>query len=180
MNTYTWALDISLSCTGISIFNEQNNIEHICSVKTRDKNTRGERLYEIYNQIVLLKEKYPPNIIIIEKGFDRFHNEGHAIQNAVGVILMTLKEVEPIYYMPKTIKATILSGNASKQQLRKAIELAYPDLRFSNNDESDSYCIAMTYFIKEKILKWDKNKYVIALAIQSKPKKVKKNNGTNN
>lgn len=143
-------------------------------MKTSDNDIRGKRLYDLHHSILQLRSIYPPQIVVIEGGFGKYHNETHAIQNAVGVVLMAFPDIEPVVYMPKTIKATLLSGDASKAQLRKSIENEYPDIKFNNNDESDSFAIGTTYFDKNKIKKWDKNKHVLLLGLQKKVKKSKK------
>lgn len=102
-----------------------------------------------------MKNKFPPSIIVLEKGFSKFNKETHAIQNVVGVVMCTFHDIDFIEYMPKTVKATIIHGNASKDLIRKTIQNRYPELSFANNDESDSFAIVTTYLIRNKIINWD-------------------------
>jgi len=88
-----------------------------------------------------------------------------------GILNYIMSEFEQIYYPPKTVKEAILKGNATKKQVQEVIKNKYPDIVFKNEDESDSYAVGLTYFIKTGKLKWDKD--VVVKEKKTRKKKVK-------
>lgn len=155
---YIYGLDISLANTGVGILNLLTlEPELITSIPTKSKQTRGQRLHTIREQMNKIVTQYPPEIIVIENSFNKFNKEVKAIQNAVGVILEVLHPFsEPIAYAPTTIKKEITgNGKADKDVVRKYIEKAYPSIIFNNNDESDAFGILLTHLIKSKLISWN-------------------------
>lgn len=157
MENYLYGLDLSLAQTGITIF-DLNALKpvHITSIKTKSNWTHGKRLKVIGDYINSLRNKYPPRIIVIERGFTKFHKVTQALYRIVGVTEYIFNEFKPVFYPPTTVKATILGGKAGKELIRRKIEQEYPDVIFKNEDESDSFAVALTYLIKNKLIEWNK------------------------
>lgn len=154
---YLYGLDLSMKSTGIAIVNMQILAPiKITSVSTNHKQTYGERLYAIAQHLLFLKEKYPPYKLIIERAFDRFATATQVIYRVHGLVNYLFKETEQIYYPPKTIKQTILTGNADKTSVRMQIQAVYPQITFTNDDESDAFATALTFLIKQNYLTWNK------------------------
>jgi Holliday junction resolvasome RuvABC endonuclease subunit len=154
---YLYGLDLALEKTGVTIFDLNTNLSvYIASIVTDKKDTYGKRLYIIAKSLTDLKEKYPPKKVAIERGFSRFPISTQAIFRVHGVVNLFFREVEQIYYPPKTIKEAILKGTSTKIQVRKRIEEVYPNVVFDNEDESDSYAIGLTYLIQNKLIVWEK------------------------
>jgi Holliday junction resolvasome RuvABC endonuclease subunit len=147
---YLYAFDLSMKCTGMTIF-DLNTYEPVVidSIQTKDKDTHGVRLYQIEQFVKQYIEKYPPYIIVIERGFSRFNASTQAIYKVHGVINKLFKDYKQIYYPPKEIKKTILNGKATKEQVKKKILEHFPNIDFKNEDESDSFATGLTYLIKE-------------------------------
>lgn len=172
ISEYIWAFDLSMDDSGIAIFDNKANPIHICSIKTNEKQTHGERLKYIADKILELREKYPTKIIVIERGFSRFNTSTQVIYRVHGIINMIFHDCKQIYYPPKTIKEAILKGNATKLQILNVIKNRYPDVKFStievksketkevqikeNDNESDAFAVGLTYFIKNGIINWEK------------------------
>ena len=156
MKTYIWGLDLSMSRTGIAIFNLDGSIEKICSVATNTKDSHGNRLKTIYDYILSLKTRYPAEKVIIERGFFLHNNSTEVIFRVHGIINLIFCEIEQIYYPPTTIKATIVGGKATKKELQESIIRHYSLVKFDNEDESDAFAIGITYLIKTGIVSWDK------------------------
>ncbi len=157
MSKYLFAFDISLKCSGLTIFDLITlKPVLVTSIKTNDKETHGLRLYKITQEVKKIINSYKPSIVVIERGFSRFNLSTQAIYKTHGVINCLLRDYEQIYYPPKTIKECILKGNSTKVQVRKRIEEVYPDVVFENEDQSDSFAIGLTYLIKNNIIIWDK------------------------
>jgi Holliday junction resolvasome RuvABC endonuclease subunit len=143
--------------TGVSIFDlETLNPIHITSIGTNKKDNHGKRLYHIGKEIIQLKDKYPPSVIVIERGFSRFNTSTQVIYRVHGLINYLFHDVEQIYYPPKTVKEAIIRGDASKKLVRQLIEKKYPDVVFEDEDQSDSFAVALTYLIKKKLVEWTK------------------------
>jgi|GEM_PF-1784036 len=157
MIVFIYGLDLSLSNSGVTILDPDTYEPlYIGSISTKGDGTRGEKLKFIQERFIELREKYPPSLIVLEKGFSKFNRETHAIQNVVGVVLCTLWKADFVEYMPTTVKAAIVHGKAKKELVRKVIQNRYPHIKFENTDESDSYAIVLTWLIKTKKIKWEK------------------------
>lgn len=154
MSTYIWGLDLSMSNTGISVFDLNGNIKKITSIKTNDKDSHGQRLKVIADKMLNLLDEFTPSKVIIERGFAHFNTATSVLYRVHGLVNYLLADYEQIYYSPKEIKKTILKGNATKQQIMDKILSVYPDIKFENYDESDSCAVGITYFIKERVINW--------------------------
>lgn len=153
---YIYSFDLSLTRSGLCIFDINGNIILICSIPTDAKLNRGKRLKQIADFVYKLLPIYPCESIVIERGFNRFNKATQAINEVNGVIKYMFYEFEPIYYAVTTIKATLLNGRASKKEIQDIILKKYPNLVFACEDESDAYSAGLTYFIKNKIINWEK------------------------
>ena len=154
MNEYLYSFDLSMSNTGIAIFNLDGIIENICSVSTNEKETHGQRLKTIADFIIGLQEQYPAKIVVIERGFARFNIATSVIYRVHGIVNFLFWDVRQIYYPPKTVKAEILNGKATKKEVREKIESFYPNIKFNNEDESDAVSVGLAYFIRNGTIKW--------------------------
>jgi len=151
---YIYGFDLSMSNSGIAIFDFNGNIKHICSVATNDKETHGKRLKTIADFIVDLQKQYPAKTVVIERGFARFNIATSVIYRVHGLVNFLFWDTIQIYYPPKTVKEAIVNGKATKEQVRKEIENHYPEIVFNNEDESDAVATGLTYFIKKKSIIW--------------------------
>jgi len=151
---YIWAFDLSLSCTGMAIFDDSMTPIKTTSYATTSKDSIGLRLKKIATFILDLMDEYPPNLVILEQAFSRFNKATATIYKVHGVVQMIFWDIPQIYYSPRTVKAAILSGNSTKEEVKEAIVERYKDIVFANNDESDAFAVGLTYFIKNGFLKW--------------------------
>lgn len=159
-----------MTCSGIVIFDENINPVYIGHISTEDikfkKNFEyGTRLKFIADNLSKLKEKYPPEKVVIERTFNRFNISTAVLYRVHGVASYIFNDVEQIYYAPKEIKAAILNGKATKKQIQDEIKKRYPNVKFNeiklkkykkkeeSKDESDAFSIGLTYFIKNNLLK---------------------------
>ena len=150
--TYVWALDLSLKCTGIAIFTNDGECVETLSIETNPENTTQKRLGKIGNDIIELKKKYSPIKAILEQGFSRFNTSTQQLFRVHGVINYLLMEVEQVYYPATKVKSIVGGkGNLKKDALRDIIRQRYNTVEFHNLDESDAFAIGMTYFLENKI-----------------------------
>jgi Holliday junction resolvasome RuvABC endonuclease subunit len=155
--THIFGLDLSMDNTGVTIFDSDYNPIHITSISTNKKHTHGKRLYVIAQELLKLKDQYPPCVIAIERGFSRFNTSTQVIYRVHGLINYLFHDVEQVYYPPKKVKEAIIRGDASKARVREVIESKYPEVKFDNEDESDSFAIGITYLIENKLISWSKS-----------------------
>ncbi|MBL4951123.1 crossover junction endodeoxyribonuclease RuvC [Neobacillus sp. YIM B02564] len=161
--SYLWGLDLSLSNTGIAIIdlNTYNPIL-VDSVKTKqnkklnERDDHKERIKLITDRFDELNNTYPASIVAIEAPFVQHNKSTKAIMKVHGVTQRWFYHVPQYYYAPTTIKATIIYGQAKKEFVKEKLKLVYPYIECKNNDESDALAIAITYLIKNKLIKWDK------------------------
>lgn len=149
---YVYGLDLSLTNTGVVIFRNATPL-YIDSIPTTNKLNRGKRLYLIYTKLKELIEKYPPHVVCIERGFYRFNKSTQAIYEVNGVVELLFRDHNIILYSPKEIKAAIVDGKASKEEVQDEILKYYNYIDFKNNDESDAFAVALTYLIVERGIK---------------------------
>lgn len=169
MSKYLYGLDISLKNTGITIYDLDNKkVVLVDSFSTQKiyatKENKGlhlnaVKLKKISDWMEGIIEKYPPHVVAIEKMFSRFSLETQAIAKATGVIQKLLWQVPQYLYAPKEVKACLVHGSATKEDLQIAINAKYNDISFANEDESDSFAVLLTYLVKENLIDWEKPKW---------------------
>lgn len=145
-----------MSNSGISIFNiDTFESVHITSIETNPKQEHGKRLHTQREFIRELIDEYPPYEVAIEKGFTRFNNATQVIFRVVGIFNEVLHKYPQFYYAPTTVKKIITgNGQAKKELLIDAILKRYPDIKFANTDESDSFGVGITHLVKVHKMKW--------------------------
>lgn len=178
MEEILYGLDLSLSCTGVTVYSiTQKKVLYIGSLNTekitlkkpeKDKNIylNGKKLKAINDWMQELIKQYPPTVVCIERGFSRFNTSTQVVYRCHGIINLLFADHAQIYYPPKSVKEAIYKGTATKQQLQRVILNNYPDLEFNNEDESDSFAVALTYLLKNNLIEFEK-------PIVDKPKKKK-------
>lgn len=153
MENYTLALDLSLSNSGVSVFNSDGYPEYIFSISTDSRAERGKRLRFIGDELQRITEEYDIVEVAIEKGFSRYNKSTQALYSVIGVALYILYEFPIFFYPSSTIKKQIAGkGNASKQSVQKEILRRYPDVEFEDLDQSDSVAVGVVHFMKKGIL----------------------------
>jgi Holliday junction resolvasome RuvABC endonuclease subunit len=160
---YLYGLDIAWSM-GITIYDlEEKEFVYVGTIdvngiKLKAKEKRegmlehGIRLRQVSTEFKKLMEKYPPKIIAIERYFAGHANATIALAKVHGVINELTYDKVIYYYPPKTVKEAIYKGNASKQQVQHIIKNNFVDVEFANEDESDSFAVALTYLIKNNLI----------------------------
>lgn len=150
MKEYVLALDISMSCTGYSVFDLDQNLIDYGHIVTKSKLSHGQRLKLIYSQLNKIAKKYKPKVLILERGFSLRNKSTQAIYKVHGIVEMLFSESIPIYYAPTTVKKVVAgNGRGEKLDVQNAILEIYPQCKFGNFDESDSVAIGVTYFREE-------------------------------
>jgi Holliday junction resolvasome RuvABC endonuclease subunit len=153
---YIYAFDLSLSCTGVTIFSNEGVPILIESFETKSEKQTSGKLKLIADKVLELKEKYEPEKIILEGCFTRFNTSTQQIYRVHGLINYLFWEFPQIYFQPMSVKKQVGGrGNMKKDEIQKIILEKYPDINFENTDQSDAFSVGLCYFIKEGVLKND-------------------------
>lgn len=148
------ALDLSLSCSGVAVFNMDGSIHKLISIETNAKEETPTRLKTIADAMIKIKKDYKPQRAIFEQSFSRFNTSTQQIFRVNGVVNYILWDIEQIYFHSTSVRKIVLDkGNAKKDEVRTYILRKYPDLIMRNFDESDAIAVGLAYFKKEGILK---------------------------
>jgi len=147
------AFDLSLSNTGIAIFNDTGDWIESLSVDTKKESNYSLKLRKIEKAFKQLKKKYKPSVIVIEESFTRFNKSTQAIYRVRGIAELVFYDVEQVCYHATSVRKEVLGhGNAKKEDLQRFILDNYKNSIFSDMDQSDAFGLAICYFKKKGIL----------------------------
>jgi crossover junction endodeoxyribonuclease RuvC len=177
---YLYAFDPSLSCTALTIFEiERFEPVFIGSYPINDKQTHGMRLHHIRSGIIKDGKEFTPSDVALERGFSKFNNDTQAMFKVHGVINELLHVYDQTYYMPTTVKLMVAGyGGATKDEVQQSILANFPNIKFKNNDESDSFAVGICHLIKKYKMPWNAifkgKKKEKKTTVKSRKKKVEK------
>ena len=149
-------IDPGLGRVGYGIIEIKNESKILidCGVIETDKNKKEEyRLYEIFNDLNTLIERWKPDIAAVEKFFFYRSSTTISVVQARGVIMMVLasKKIKVSEYSPSQVKLAITgSGKASKKEVIESVMFNL-NLNFSPkpDDSADALAIALTKLNEE-------------------------------
>lgn len=179
---YVWGLDISLKSTALTVYDAMNkvfvytgsfNTEKIYATReNKGLELNAVKLKKLTDWVKEMIKLYPPTDVSIERMFSKRPNETQVIAKATGVVQCMLWNKPQTFYPPKRVKATILHGDATKEDLANAIINTYPDLTFANDDESDSFAVVITHLVYCGLFNWIKpdREYIESLRVPEEPK----------
>ncbi|MGV4321336.1 crossover junction endodeoxyribonuclease RuvC [Bacillus mojavensis] len=174
-----WGVDPSLTCTGVTIYDLDNEkILYIGSFNTEKiKSKKGlypnaVKLKHKYDWLAKLKELYPPSAVAIERGFTQFNNSTQTTYRAHGIVNLMFWDIPMVYYPPKKVKAAIFHGDADKDEVKRVIQNNFIDVQFANSDESDSFAVMLTYLIENGLYTIEKP--IVEKKVKKKRKTKKK------
>lgn len=148
------ALDLSMSNTGVAVFDDTGNCIELISIETSRDAGHPRRLKEIVKKMQKIKKQYRPKIVVIEQGFQRFIKSSEALHKVLGVTEFVFYDTEIITYHATAVRKEILgNGHLKKADVQKYILENYKHMNFKNYDESDSYALGLTYLKKKGIIK---------------------------
>lgn len=150
---YIMALDLSLSCSGVTIFGYDGTIKNITSIETNKNYDTALRLKQIADELIELRKIWKIEKIIIEKSFYRYNTSSEQIWKVHGVVNYLFSDMEQIYLHSSTVRKTLTGkGNCDKNYVKNWILKKYKDLKFKNLDESDSLAVGLSWFIQKGII----------------------------
>ena len=149
-------IDPGLARVGYGIIEVENEKKTLidCGVIETNKNKKEEdRLFEIYNDLITLIDRWNPDIAAVEKFFFYRSSTTISVVQARGVIMMVLasKKIQVSEYAPAHIKLTVTgTGKASKKEVLEAVmynlKLNYAP---KPDDSADALAIALTKLNEE-------------------------------
>ena len=143
-------VDLSLSNTGVAIFSVNGKPLKVMSISTNSKQERSERLREIGQAIIEIKNNYNLLEVAIEQGFYRYATSTQTLYQVQGILLYLLYDIPCHFYAPSTIKKVVTGkGNASKAKVREIVSEIFPDLQFEDSDQSDAVAVVIAHLIKK-------------------------------
>jgi hypothetical protein len=178
-NKFLYGMDISLSCTGVVIYDlEEKEFVYIGSFST-DKVKKQKNRY--HNSLKLkakadwllaLKEQFPPFYIAIERGFSRFPTSTQNIFRVHGLTNYLFYDCPTEYYPPSKVKERMVHGDATKEDVENTIKAKYNYI-FSNGDESDAFAVTLAALIDNELIVWEKPDFkdIVAMRKAKEPKK---------
>lgn len=146
-------IDPGMAIVGYSIVDfDGNNINLLNSgsIQTEKGKSDASRLYEIFQDISQIIEKYNPDIASMEKLF-YFKNQTTImpVAEARGVILMALEKygVKTYEYTPMEVKQVLTGfGRASKKEVEQMVKISLGAENLPKLDDTvDSIAIAISY-----------------------------------
>jgi Holliday junction resolvasome RuvABC endonuclease subunit len=142
------ALDLSLSNTGVAIFDEKGIPFYAFSIPTNSKHSHGVRLKTIADRFYEVKNKYNISVVVLEQGFARWNISTQTLYKVHGVANYIFYDFEQIYYAPSSVKKIVSGcGKTDKGGIMKIVRANFPFLELKNEDESDAVSVGMAYFI---------------------------------
>ena len=138
--------DLSLSCTGYSIFDDDGTFIKKGFIETNGKDSTPLRLETIAKQMRLLKKKYEPDVVVIERGFYRFAGSSEQIWRVHGVTNLIFSKYEQVEIHATSVRKLVAGkGNMKKLDFYEYIRKEYPSIEFANGDEIDSFALGIAY-----------------------------------
>ena len=151
-------IDPGLGRVGYGIIETQHEKKKLldCGViETNKTNKEEDRLYEIFNDLNTLVDRWKPDMAAVEKFFFYKSSTTISVVQARGVIMMVLasKKINVSEYAPSQVKLTIAgSGKASKKEVIEAV-MYNLNLKYAPkpDDSADALAIALTKLNEEGI-----------------------------
>jgi len=147
-----FGIDPGSRITGYGIVEKhKSNLIHIDNgvIKPKANLIFAHRLYSIYKEIILLIDKFKPDVIALEdifvaKNIKSAMKLGHV--RGIAMLAATTANIEIAEYTPSQVKSAIVGiGNATKQQVQIMIKhhLKLPEV--AAEDASDALAVAICH-----------------------------------
>lgn len=147
------SFDLSLSCTGYSVFSDDGQFILTGHIETNGKESTSLRLRSIAKVMKKLRKDYKPKLILIEKGFNRFARSTEQVFRVHGITNLLFYDIEQIEIHATSVRKQVTGyGNMKKEDFFEWIKKEYPEIEFKNNDEVDSFALAIAYFKKKGVI----------------------------
>jgi len=147
------AFDLSLSNTGVAIFDDAGTFIRCLSIDTKKEKTHPLKLKKIEKELKKIKKDYKPKKIIVEESFTRFNKSTQAIYKCRGVLELLFYNTEQIFYHATSVRKRIMGkGNVKKKDVQEFIVNKYSDIPFADLDQSDAFAVGLCYFMEQGVI----------------------------
>lgn len=147
------SFDLSLSCTGYSIFSDDGKFIRTGHIETNKDYSTPLRLNQIAKVMKKLKKEVKPKIVVIEKGFYRFAGSTEQVFRVHGITNLIFSDVEQVEIHATSVRKLVSGhGNMKKEQMEIYVKANYPYFFYENLDEMDSFVLGLAYFKQEGVL----------------------------
>lgn len=144
-------IDTALASSGYAVYNtDTESFIELGWIKTTNKNTRGQRLYSIFQEVDGLNKFHNPDVVAVEDQIYQRNTETlKTLSQAGGVVLLACYDRDIYLYKPKEVKlAAALKGNASKDMVANVMyDLYQKDATL--NDFLDKFYITIPFTEKD-------------------------------
>ncbi len=151
--------DPGIGTTGYAVVSDENPPRLVAGgvVFTSRGSSTAERLKELYEEVLVLIDRYSPDEIAVEKlFFGRNTTTAVSVSEARGVILLASAEKgKKVYeYSPVEVKKVVSGyGKASKGQVRRAVAFVFGlDKPPSPDDTADAVAVALCHILSNRFL----------------------------
>lgn len=129
-------------------------LKHSGSIQTKKNSNELERISEIYNDMMILLNKYKPDVCAIEKlFFFRNYTTVMPVAHARGVILLAIEQQKiPVYeYTPMEVKQILTGyGRSTKKEVEEMVKISLGLTNLPKLDDTiDAIAIAISYTRRE-------------------------------
>jgi Holliday junction resolvasome RuvABC endonuclease subunit len=145
---YIIALDISLKNTGVAVFEDTGTCVYTMSIPTLEKWPRHRRLKFIYDALLNLRDIFPCQSIVMERGFSRFNIATQVLFRVHGVVNLAFWDCAQTYYSIKEIRMELGCTTGDKAVVGERVRALCPHVTPTNDDETDAMAAGLCYFSK--------------------------------
>lgn len=179
---YIYGLDLSLSCTGVTIIERETlEVVYIGHIEPKGKSIdslakeykNNVKLLYHYQAINRLIEKYPPCEVAIERGFSRHNTTTQVLFRVHGVYNLAFANQPQVYYTPVAVKKAVYDATANKEEISEVLSRRFKR-KFKNMDESDSLAVAVCHMIECYDYPWKNVKALTAKKLIQREKEINK------
>ena len=145
-------IDPGLKVTGWGVIKKMKAKDIYIShgfISTKSEDSLGQRLNQIFENIIEQVRIYNPNSIAIEKIFANKNPESTLkLGKATAMIFLVAarEKLEISEYSPNTIKKNLVGyGHANKIQILQMIKRIFPNILINNEDAGDALAVAICH-----------------------------------
>jgi crossover junction endodeoxyribonuclease RuvC len=156
-------IDPGLAMTGFGVVETLSRGGKACdwgTIRTESNSPIPLRLKTIYDELLLLLDKWKPNLLVLEEVFvlKQFPKAAIQLGEVRGVIYLAAQEngVPVVEIKPTEVKSALTgSGRADKKQMKKAIrQILRIEDPMSSSHAGDALALALTGLSRNKNFHW--------------------------
>ena len=120
---------------------------------TKSNESLEKRLNKIFTELLVIFEKYSPEVVAVEKIFSNKNPESSLkLGKARGIVFLTAGRNNLVVneYSPNTIKKNLVGyGPADKNQIIQMLKRLYPNIHLTSEDAADALAVAICHSMQK-------------------------------